>query len=146
WLAHNDSQRQEEKQQQREDKLRVPSVAPEAELPYGDEPKQRLRFRYLDDKGNESYSFTHAASLRQITWDAYKPIASQPKEGEETFSINYQLTASAPAFRVNMPLTELARIWGNYKNFNPPPLGSVKHLEISPEPAFVPNSDPDKPS
>jgi hypothetical protein len=103
----------------------------------------------LDEKGNESHSFTHSASLREIAWDAYKPITCQPKEGEETVSINYQLAPSAPAFRVEMSQAEVERVLAKYRNAKPD-FRSVKHLEISPEPkiakADVPESNPEKPT
>jgi hypothetical protein len=126
WTTHN-SQRMEEKQRPPEDRYRVRSVVPEADLPEGDESKQRLRFRWLDEKGNESHSFTHSASLREIAWDAYKPIISQPNEGEETVSINYQLAPSAPAFQVKMSQAQLARVWAKYQDANPD-FRFVKHL------------------
>jgi hypothetical protein len=146
WTTHN-SQRMEEKQRPREDRFRVQSVVPEANLPAGDEPKQRLRIRSFDEEGNESHSFTHAASLREIAWDAYRPITYQPKEGEETVSINYQLAPSAPAFRVEMSQADVARILAKYRSAKPD-FRSVKHLEISPEPktakADVPEPNPEK--
>jgi hypothetical protein len=117
----------EEKQRPPEDRYGVRSVVPEADLPEGDESKQRLRFRWLDEKGNESHSFTHSASLREIAWDAYKPIISQPNEGEETVSINYQLAPSAPAFQVKMSQAQLARVWAKYQDANPD-FRFVKHL------------------
>jgi hypothetical protein len=122
---------------------------PQSERPDGREPTQRLRFVYVNGKGEEK-TFFYDASVRSLTWATYdwasKPKSAQtfapPKQGEDRLVINAQLHPSAPVINVEVSKKDIANQLATLgdSSLSPKDLASVKHITIAPE------SDPDKPT
>jgi len=118
--------------------------APKSGPPEGHEPTQRLRFVYVNGKGEEK-TFLYDTSLRSLTPATYD-WASKPKPvqtfapanlGEGRIVINAQLHPSAPVINVEVSKKDIANqlLKMGDSSLSPKDLASVKHITIAPEDA-----------
>ena len=116
--------------------------APKSDPPEGHEPTQRLRFVYVNGKG-EQKTFLYDTSLRSLTQATYdwasKPTPVQTfapaKPGEDRLVINAQLHPSAPVINVEVSKKDIANQLATMgdSSLSPKELASVKHITIAPE-------------